>query len=317
MHRKVRIAFAAATCTLLPFAVTGCGTSAAEGSGSTTEDGRDPDQLVFAAIPSEDSTTLAQTYAGVIKLLEQKTGKKVVMQKATSYAAVIEAQRAHKADIAGYGPLSYIVAKDSGAGVELVGAPVPEKGGSPGYQSNGFTTAKSKINSLADYKGKKICFVDENSTSGYLYPRAALKKAGLEDGDYTKVMAGGHDASVLAVASGQCDAGFATDDMVNRQLIEQGKIKKGQLKSVWKSAEIPGSPIAISSDLTPKLKQQIDDVFLNEANADYLRSKGLCKKDEDCLIEGNWGYVKVQDSDYKSVRDVCAATRDKQCESGS
>ncbi|MEU6657616.1 phosphate/phosphite/phosphonate ABC transporter substrate-binding protein [Streptomyces sp. NPDC046821] len=314
MHRHLRIPLVAAAA-LLPFALTSCGTSAADAG--SKGDGRDPGTLVVAAIPSEDSKSLAQDYAPVIKLLEAETGKKVQMQKATSYAAVIEAQRAHKADIAIYGPLSYIVAKDSGVGVELAGAAVSAKGAKPGYKSYGITRSDNKaIKSLADFKKHKVCFVDPTSTSGYLYPQAGLMKAGLKPADYTKVMAGGHDASVLSVASGDCDAGFAYDDMVDNALIKQGKIKKGQIKVVWKSDEIPGSPAAVSTDLVPGLRKKIVDTFVNKANADYMKSKGYCTGDG-CMVEGSWGYVKVNDSDYDTVRAVCDATKDAQCKGGS
>ncbi|MGW5698783.1 hypothetical protein ACWEWX_50880, partial [Streptomyces asiaticus] len=58
------------------------------------------------------------------------------------------------------------------------------------------------------------------------------------------------------------------------------------------------------------------DVFTKKANADYLKSKGYCKGDG-CFIYGYWGYVPVKDSDYKTVRDVCATTGDPQCKAGS
>ncbi|MGW7693568.1 phosphate/phosphite/phosphonate ABC transporter substrate-binding protein [Streptomyces asiaticus] len=312
MPRHLRIPLAAA---LLPLVLTACGASASD-NGSTSE-GRDPDTLVVAAIPSENSTSLAQQYAPIVKLLEAETGKKVQTQKATSYAAVIEAQRAHKADVALYGPLSYVVAKDGGVGVKLAGALVAAKGETPGYQSYGITRSGNKdIKSLADFKGHKVCFVDPTSTSGYLYPQSGLLKAGVKAGDYTKVMAGGHDASALSVASGDCDAGFAFDTMVDSDLIKQGKLKKGQLKTVWKSTEIPGSPAAVSTDLTASLQKKIVDAFVTKANADYMESKGYCSGDG-CKIDDNWGFVAVKDSDYDSVRAVCDATKDAQCKDGS
>lgn len=49
---------------------------------------------------------------------------------------------------------------------------------------------------------------------------------------------------------------------------------------------------------------------------DYLRSKGYCNGDG-CFIYGYWGYVPANDSDYKTVRDVCAATGARQCKTGS
>ncbi|MDT0446597.1 phosphate/phosphite/phosphonate ABC transporter substrate-binding protein [Streptomyces johnsoniae] len=304
----------AAVLALLPLVLAACGSSAAEDSSA---DGRDPDTLVLAAIPSEESTALAQRYEPIIQMLEEETGKNVELQQATNYAAVIEAQRAGKADIAFYGPLSYIVAKDSGVGLEIVAAPVAEQGDEPGYRSVGVSRAGSGIDSMDDLAGGEVCFVDENSTSGYLYPAAGLIAAGLGEGDYARITAGGHDASVLSVADGQCDAGFATEDMATRQLVESGQIGADDLTVFWESAMIPGSPVAISDDLTDELRQTLTDALQNKTNADHLEAQGYCAGGEDCLIEGNWGYVPVSDADYASVRDVCATTRNEQCEAGS
>ncbi|MEU9963521.1 phosphate/phosphite/phosphonate ABC transporter substrate-binding protein [Streptomyces malaysiensis] len=313
MSRPLRPS-ALAAATLLPLVLTACGSSAAGDSSSSRAN---PGTLTMAIIPSEDASSTAQHYKPLVKLIEDETGKKVVLQKATNYAAVIEAQRAHKAQIAVYGPLSYVVAKKSGVGVEPIARQLLTKGGTPGYWSYGITRGGNKdISGLSDFKGHKVCFVDENSTSGYLYPRAGLKKAGLKVGSYTKVMAGGHDASALSVAHGDCDAGFADNTMVDKLLIQKGKLKKGDLKVVWRSPLIPSSPVGVSTDLSGKLRRQLTDVFTKKANADYLKSKGYCEGDG-CFIYGYWGYVPAKDSDYKTVRDVCATTGDPQCKAGS
>lgn len=270
----------------------------------------------MAAVPAENSTDLQASYGAVIKLLEKETGKKIVFQKATNYAAVIEGQRSGKIQIAAYGPFSYVQAKSSGVQATPVAAGVETKGAAPGYRSYGIVRTGSPIKDLKGFKGKKVCFVDPNSTSGYLYPHAGLMDAGVDvDKGITSVMAGGHDASVLAVKSGQCDAGFAYDTMVDKQLIEKGQLKKGEITTVWKSEIIPGSPVAISDDLDTALKQKIADAFQSKANTDYLKAHGFCSGSGKCEVDdaGDWGFAKVDDADYDGVRKVCAVTKDKQC----
>jgi len=297
-------------------ALTACGQSAANNGGSST---RDPGELVFAAIPSEESTSLQQDYQAVINLLQKETGKTIRFQQATDYAAVIEGQRSGKVDIAQYGPLSYVVAHTAGVKATAIAAQTKEKGATPGYRSYGIVKSGSPIKDLAGFKGKKVCFVDPNSTSGYLYPRAGLTDAGVNpDTDITPVMAGGHDASALAVASGQCDAGFAYDTMVDTQLISKGQLKPGELTTVWKSDIIAGSPVAISDDLAPALKDKITKVFREQANTDYLKAGNMCTSAE-CPIDdaGDWGYAPVDDAFYDSVRHVCEVTKAKQCTEAS
>ena len=294
-------------------AVSACGPSAdqAAGPGEST-----PDVLVFAAIPSEESTTLKQSYQHVIALLEKETGRTIEFQQATDYAAVIEGQRSGKIHIAKYGPLSYVLARDTGAGVVAVAAEQKEKGGKPGYHSYGVVKADSSIRTLSDLAGKKVCFTDPTSTSGYLYPRAALTEVGIDpETELTSVMAGGHDAAALSVASGQCDAGFAGDVLVDELLIAKGQLEPGEIRKVWTSELIPGSVVAVSEQLDESLRNTIADAFQHKANVDYLRANGYCTGE--CPVDNShdWGYAEVNDSSYDGVREVCEATKTSSCTS--
>ncbi|GAA1258085.1 phosphate/phosphite/phosphonate ABC transporter substrate-binding protein [Pseudonocardia aurantiaca] len=300
-------------------ALTACGQSAAENPGQA-QGGQagEPGTLVFAAVPSEESTSLQQSYQTVISLLEKETGATVQFQNATDYAAVIEGMRAGKIDVAMFGPFSYVLAKNQDPGITPVAAMVDTKGAQPGYKSYGITKADSTINDLAGFAGHTVCFVDPASTSGYLYPTAGLMTAGVNPETGVKpTFAGGHDASVLAVASGQCDAGFSEDVMVDTQLIKSGQLKPGELKIVWKSDTIPGSPIAIASDVAPELRQKIVDTFTQEANVDYLTANGVCSSADQCKLgsDGAWGYVPVDDALYNGIRQVCDVTKAKSCTS--
>ena len=119
---------AAVVCAAL-LALTACGESAVEPSGGGADPGGDT--LVFASIPSEESTSLQQNYAAVLAMLERETGTTIEFQNATDYAAVIEGQRAGKIDLASYGPFSYIIAKDGGVPIEPLAAPVNVPGDAP------------------------------------------------------------------------------------------------------------------------------------------------------------------------------------------
>jgi phosphonate transport system substrate-binding protein len=291
-----------------------CGASATSGGSGNGSGGRNPNELVFAAVPSENAQSMQQAYQPLITLLQKATGKSIRFQSATSYSSAIEAQRADKADFVQYGPFSLITAQNSGVKVTPIAAETVVKGTPPGYHSYGITRPGTGINSIADFRGKKICFVDPNSTSGYLYPSAALINAGIDPNkDVTQVISGGHDASALSVLNGQCDAGFAQESMIDTTLPAKGQLKPGQLTVVWKSDLIPGSPIGISDDLAPDLKAKIIGAFPN-ANVDYMNANGICTPACAHLGEANgWGYATVDNSFYDSVRNVCRTTRAKQC----
>ncbi|HJT93308.1 MAG TPA: PhnD/SsuA/transferrin family substrate-binding protein, partial [Mycobacterium sp.] len=149
-----------------------------------------------------------------------------------------------------------------------------------GYQSYGIVQAGSSITDLAGYRGKKICFVDPSSTSGYLYPTAGLLEAGINPTkDIEPIFAGGHDASVLAVKSGQCDAGFPYDSMVDSQLIEKGSLQPGEIATLWKSEKTPAHRSPSPTTSTPELKDTLARLIAEQANVDDLKANGFCSGD--------------------------------------
>lgn len=312
MNARPRPAVLLAAAVLMTSALAACGSSAANTSDGTS--GEDPDTLVFAAVPAEESTSLTDSYAPVIEMLEEETGKTVEFRQATDYAAVIEGQLAGEVQIAQYGPLSFVLAQIQGAEITPIAAQVDGPDEEPGYQSYGITRPGSGIDSIEDFAGKTVCFVEPNSTSGFLYPSAALLEAGIDpEADITPVFAGAHDASVLEVAAGRCDAGFAFDSMVDTQLIESGAIAAGDIETVWESDTIPGSPVAISTNLSEELQQTLTDAFRELANSDALLEAGYCEGE--CLIgdEDSWGYAEVDDAFYGPIREVCEITRNESC----
>ncbi|MFD4404864.1 phosphate/phosphite/phosphonate ABC transporter substrate-binding protein [Nocardia sp. NPDC058499] len=312
LQRSFGTAALAATTLLLA----ACGSSAAGDTESGISGSGDPETLVFASIPSEESNSLQQDYALIADVIEKETGRPVELQNATDYAAVIEAQRAGKVQIAAYGPFSYVTARDTGVATTPIAALVDAPDEEPGYQAYGIVEAGSPIRTLADFRGKKVCFVDPASTSGYLYPSAGLKEAGIDPvTDITPVFAGGHDAAVLAVVSGQCDAGFAYDSMVEQTMPSKGQIQQGDVEIVWKSEIIAGSPVAISDSLSPELKEQITTIFRTQLNRPALVEKGYCTDEESCDLPENteYGYAAVDDATFDGVRKVCEITRAAAC----
>ena len=299
-------------------ALAGCTASSAEESDEAAVASEDwPDTLTFAQIPSEASSSIAAANANVIAALEQELGLTVEMQEATNYAAVIEALRAGQVDIGSMGPFSYVVAKDGGAGVVPIGALANSADEAASYQSYAVVPAGSDIQSLEDFEGKTICFVDQTSTSGYLFPSAGLLEAGIDPASdqIEAVMAGGHDSSALSVVDGTCDAGFAYDDIVDRMLIEDGQMEEGALEVIWKSEDIPNSPTVVSDKLPQDLQDEIIRVFLEEINVPALVESGICSSEDDCVLpeDSEYGFIPVEDSVYDGIRAVCDITQSESC----
>jgi phosphonate transport system substrate-binding protein len=121
---------------------------------------------------------------------------------------------------------------------------------------------------------------------------------------------------VLAVKDGSCDAGFAFDEMVDKNLIESGDIAEGEIKTVWKSEVIAGSPLAMQANLPESLKSEIRRIIVELTNVDALVASGICASVDECGLtdEKVWGYVERDDSFYDGVRKVCEVTGSAKCE---
>ena len=302
-----------------------CGSDSSNEEGSDTGDvssGIDktdwPEKLVVGAVPSEESSSLEQSYAPLVEALAEQLGIEVEFFQATDYAGIIEAQVAGRVDLAQYGPFSYVLAKIRGAQIDVTGVMTEGPEVEPGYQSYGIAKADNdEINDIADFAGKKVCFVDPGSTSGYLYPIQGLIVNNIDpETGVTPVFAGGHDSSVLSVKNGDCEAGFAFDAMVDSNLIESGQIAEGEIKTVWKSEIIAGSPMAHRTTLPATLIAEIQRIVLEDVNTDKLIADGKCTSVEDCGLtdENVWGWVAKDDSFFDGVRAVCEATKSTKCE---
>jgi len=316
-HRLMTAAVAVSVAALV---LAGCSSS---DSGSESNAQGFPETIRLAAVPSENSADLKASYDPLIKLLENETGSKIEFVQASDYAGVVEGMIADNVDLAFFGPFAYVVAGLNGAKITPLGAVIGEKGEEPGYQSYGIAKADNgAINGLPDFKGKKVCFVDPGSTSGFLYPTAGLIEAGViksgSEADIsaamTPIYAGAHDASVLGVNAGDCDAGFAQDSMVDSTLIEKGDLQPGAIKTVWKSEMIAGSVFAANDSLGPEAIEKLKKIFTEKANAEVLEQDGFCQGDA-CLItdERAWGVVPAEDADYDGVRKVCEVTGSEKC----
>ena len=316
------------------------------------DDGR-PSKLVFSQVPAEDATGMAQAYTTTIDILIDNVEglEEIEFVLATEYAGMVEGIIAGRIDMAQFGPFAYVISTKKGANLEVAGAAIRERGASPGYRSYLVTGKDSGISSLEDLAGKSVCFTDPGSTSGFLFPSEGLLSVGLDpsegSNDITPIFAGGHDSSILSVANGDCDAGFAADIFLKSQpddagpgrLQETGDIdgildrvdgsdvnpENAELAIIWKTELISGPPFAINVDTIPEdMIAEITTVLTEKANVTYAIANGYCEgteegQDHNCNIggggPGDWGYIDVGgDSYYDGIRRVCEITGANRCE---
>lgn len=305
--RAKNASIALAGAALLALGLSACsgtaGAATEEDTAATAGYAVDADTLVFGVVP--DSADTETNYQPLMDYIAQETGKTVEYHESTDYAALIEAAIAGKIDVASFSGFTYVTATNNGAELTPISSIVTEEGQEPGYFSQAIVPTASDIQSLDDFAGKKVCFVDPSSTSGYLFPSYNLLEAGIDpEADVTPVFAGKHDVSVQKVGEGvECEAGFAEDS----------EVEKSDKVRVIEETMVPGAPLVYSNTLPDDVKDQLVDI-LAEVTIDDIIASGVDSADSDGFRSVFYETKPVDDAYYDLIRDICEKTNATQCQ---
>ena len=217
-------------------------------------------QIRFAVRGSESDPAMATRWDVYRDYLSKAVGVPVKLYESSDYNGTIQALSSGQVDMAMIAGGGYANV-DAQVGTKV--APVltvRQAEGSMGYYSALLVKKDSPVHTLADMKGRSLGYVDFNSTSGYLYPRAKMREQGIEpDTFFGKTsFAGGHTQAVMALENGQFDAaiievgggdpvhGFTTGPQYT--MARRGLIDPKAFRIVWVVGPIPNAAIATRTD---------------------------------------------------------------------
>lgn len=267
------------------------GTAAAVGS-ALTRPARAQQVLTVGLIPSEDSRAMIANSQAMMDMLSKALGMPVRPFVAADYNGVIEALRSKRLDVAYLGPFSYVLGATV-AEIEAFAVAETKKAGRTFYYSQIVAHKDSGIRTVKDLKGRTFAFVDPSSTSGHLFPKAGLIKAGFDpDRDFGRVIfSGSHDSSAIAVQNRKVEAAAIADRILDAA-VTKGLVKREDLVEVWKSEPIPESPTVWRKDLGADLKKRVQEAF--------LQVKDIPWSDQGLLN----GFHPTNDAAYNVIRDT-------------
>ena len=252
----------------------------------------------FGVEPYDTAARLVPIYEKIGKLISDKVGCKVEVFVATGYNAEIEAMRNGKLELAEFGPLGYVLARQV-AKAEAVAAFGAADGKPVTYWASVITYPSSGIKTVADIRGHSFAFSDAASTSGHLFPAYGLRKAGLDpDQDVKAIYAGSHTASFEAIYNHKVDAGELNSEQLE-SATQRGNYKDGDMIFLWKSDPIPTDPFAVRGDLPDALKKKLTDAVR------HLDLMSLDPADRKILVgAGITQIVPQTDQSYDLIRDL-------------
>lgn len=261
-----------------------------------------PSSLVIGFVPSREASALVETIQPIADYLTEALGIPVTGYVSTDYTAMVTALGSGQAQIAALAPFTIVQAVDE-YGAELIlqserfgsgtyhtqfmtndpdtyctiSPPVENERSSqvnPGTFLNCNGTDRGPTDSpkgpigtevLANIPaGTTVSFVEESSASGYIFPVTILQNAGIDtDAGITKLFAGAHDASAIAVCNGDAAVGVSFDD-ARSEATSDCDLNNNVVVFAY-GDEIPNDGIVVSGDLPAELKAAIKQALLDYA----------------------------------------------------
>jgi serine/threonine-protein kinase len=167
--------------------------------------------------------------------------------------------------------------------------------GALSYQSYLITRDDSAIDSLERLRGKRFCYSDRGSTSGYLLPRFFLRRRGLDpDRLFSEVRFSGDHLSVMKdIIAGRCEAG-AVYSMAMLGARNLG-VANSRLRLLAVAGRVPYDIICVPPRVSQRLSDRIRRALLD---LDPERDLGRKSVGPTFRIDG---FVKPRLSDFALV----------------
>jgi phosphonate transport system substrate-binding protein len=261
--------------------------------------------IVMAFAPSTSSTQLTTGGDALVAQLKTLTGYEFKVTVPTNYAALIEAMGSGNAQVGWLPPAAYVVAKSKGfADVAMVAL----RNGADHYafqyianEAQKFTvyydpkTGKDTADAataLAQFAGKKPCYTDPLSASGYLVPSGFLAANKIKTAAGAWVQ--GHPTVVKSIylsPKGEICA-FGATYVPMADISKDFPDVASKVQTIWVSDPIiPNDTVAFGKDVPADVRQKLSDALVKiSSTPDGLK-----------LLAGvgySWGGTKVVDDTF-------------------
>ena len=277
-------------------ALTGCGSKKSEEK-----------TLNVQFVPTNNDGSMEAKAKPFADYLTEKLGCKVNVTLATDYSTIVEAMSSGKVDLGIMPPAAYVQAREMGAAKAILTSQLGEYDQETGLPVEGEMTgtfkgevlvkADSDIQTLEDLKGKKIATLSPNSASGYIYPVAEMKEAGIDPAtDCTLTTVNDIPSEMTAVLNGQQDACFVFE---GARVVFSSKFEGYDLMNDLRvlyltEGDIPNDAIAVRPDMDDEMKEKIKETFLNMPNDE----QGA----EAMSLWGHKGYEEATEEAYDTIK---------------
>ncbi|MGJ3242406.1 MAG: phosphate/phosphite/phosphonate ABC transporter substrate-binding protein [Opitutales bacterium] len=200
-------------------------------------------------------------YAAFANYLEPVLGIPVETVPVPEYLPTIDALASGRIHLTSLGSQAYLLARQR-CDLRVIARRAAPTGRPFSYRSTLLARRGFGLDDLEAVRQRAadltLLFTDRASTSGYLVPRAALSRMGL---DPTEAFGGirftgGHIGSILSLVHGEADLAAVNNNRWE-DLTTSGKVDPEQLNVLWTSASIPNGPVVIRSDVPGRITEAV------------------------------------------------------------
>lgn len=207
--------------------------------------------FVFTAIPDQDESRLRARFDQVAGYLQESLGTEVKYAPVKSYAAAVTAFKNNQVQLAWFGGLSGVRARQLVADSEAI---------AQGYEDQFFVTyiianTTTGLSYSQDFpmgiKGKTFTFGSKGSTSGRLMPEFHVRSnlGGAPDKVFSRVgFSGDHSRTIALVQSGAFQVG-AVNFKVWEKESGLGKVDATKVNVIWQTPTYPDYQWSIRGDV--------------------------------------------------------------------
>ena len=237
--------------------------------------GSDEEVLRIGLSLDEANPNAGAANENFIAALEAYIGMPVEVVEDVTYLIGIEAMRSGNLDVMFASSFNYVQAREA-VEVEIVATLNPSEDTVTYFIVRG----DSDIQTMEDLEGRSFAFVNEASTSGFLFP--AYDLINMFDLDATQIAAPGHffsnvvfsgqhDNSVIGVYNGDFD-GAAVIDIIIENLDASGIVERDNLRVVGTSSPHPAPSYIARSEIGEELISQLRSFLLAYDDPEFFEA---------------------------------------------
>ncbi|MEE2933836.1 MAG: putative selenate ABC transporter substrate-binding protein [Pseudomonadota bacterium] len=255
-------------------------------------------EFVFTAIPDQDESALKERFNKIAGYLEKALSIKTRYIPVKSYAAAVTAFRNNQVQLAWFGGLSGVRARQLVKGSKAIAQGLEDPFFETyfiAHESSGLKPSSSFPKGIA---GKTFTFGSKGSTSGRLMPEFHIRKAFGKTPDkvFKRVgFSGSHSRTVALVNSGAYEVG-AVNFKVYKKELNAGKIDPKKVSIIWKT---PGYP-----DYNWSIRGDVDRRF-GKGFTEKVQKALIDMKDPVLLLSfPRKRFIRAVNKDFKPILDT-------------